>query len=126
MRQTWQRWLALSACGALVSCATTGDPVSTGRGGHATPSRGSVVTGAELMRERSDETLLDALRHFRPFFLKTRGSTPLVMIDGATPQALGMLETVHTSAVSDVTLIRPPSLFDCCRHVLFVRLRHPQ
>ena len=101
-----RRWLAgWSASGLLFGCTTPfGSPAKPQ--GAAIASEAPSVTAADLFADGWDATVLDALRRYRPLFLRSRGVVPMVTIDGAPPANLSILETLTVSAICDVRLLR--------------------
>jgi hypothetical protein len=80
-----------------------------------------MATAADISEVGRDDTLLQALQRHRPLFLKSRGSAPMVSIDGAPVLDLSHLETLRVSAIKEVRLLRAPSEYSGHRDVLFVR-----
>lgn len=99
-RSTRPAWVLAAALS--VSCATTPQsrrPIS--------PTASEVVSSVDLARAAvSDESLMSALRRLRPGFLRTRGSTPLVVVGGAPPADLSVLEAIKASEVEEARLVR--------------------
>ena len=69
-------------------------------------SASTVVTAQELARLVRQGSLLDALERLRPFWLVSRGTTPLISIDGSPLAELSLLRTIPASAVREVRLQR--------------------
>lgn len=114
------RWPArLAGLLMVVSCATGSR--GTGVRPAAMNSLDPVATATDISESGRDDSLLQALRRFRPLFLKSRGSTPVITIDGAPVMDISFLGTLRVSAIVEVRLMRAPSLYSGDRDVLFVR-----
>lgn len=103
MLRRWQWWVP--ACSLCMGCATGGGPSREPRIARPTSPVPS-VTAAELSRNSRDESLLTALRRYRPQFLMSHGAAPMVTIDGSPLAELSLLETLRVSAISEVRLLR--------------------
>lgn len=103
MARRWQWWV--SACSLCMGCATGGGPSREPWIAQPTSLVPS-VTAAELSRNSREESLLAALRRYRPQFLMARGAVPMVTIDGSPLGELSILETLRVSAISEVRLLR--------------------
>lgn len=113
--------LGLATVGLCAACATPG---GSARRAPVVPMRqADVATATELARDGTEDSLLAVLRRFRPLFLGSRGSRPLVSVDGLPLTELSVLESIRVSTVSEVRLVRAPSAADCCRVVLLVTRR---
>lgn len=98
----------LALTGLAAGCATqrpaTRVPSEPG------PSSASVVvTDQELARLLTQGSLMDALQQLRPFWLTSRGTPPLVSVDGSTPSELSLLRLIPVSTVREVRLERSSS-----------------
>ena len=120
MRGYWKRWLEMAGCALCLGCAS-GAIRERPQGPHSR-SLESLVTGVELARGGTDETLFGALRRYRPLYLRSHGAAPLVSIEGEPPLDLSVLNTLRSSEVLQVSVLRAPTLFDCCRDILLVLL----
>ena len=52
---------------------------------------------------------MSLLQQTRPWFVRSRGSTPMVIVDRSAPMELSVLETLPARDVLDVTLVRASS-----------------
>jgi hypothetical protein len=75
----------------------------------APPTARDVISGSELARSASGSSVLVALRLTRPWFLASRGSTPVVSIDGSPPVELSLLSAIPVTDVIEVRLLRATS-----------------
>jgi hypothetical protein len=98
--------LAFVAYAAAVGCGVTRSRVTTGRETVASLYSDTLVTAAELSRMPSDETLMQALRHVRPRFLGSSRGMPMVVVEGAPPAEMAVLETIRVAQVAEVKLVR--------------------
>jgi hypothetical protein len=98
--------LALS--GLAAGCAPH-RPAALGSTEGSTTSPSDIVTSQELARLVRQGSLMDALQQLRPFWLGTRGTPPLVSLDGSTPTELSYLRQIPASTVLDVRLQRASS-----------------
>jgi hypothetical protein len=98
----------LAIAGLAAGCAThsaeTRRPSET-----ASSSASVVVTGQGLARLVRQGSLMDALQQLRPSWLATRGTPPLVSVDGSTPTELSYLRLIPVSTVHEVRLQRASS-----------------
>ena len=69
----------------------------------------TLVTAEELSRVGPGQTLLDALRGIRPSWLVSRGSQPMVSVDGAPATDIGILRTLLVTHAHDLRLHRSTS-----------------
>jgi hypothetical protein len=72
-------------------------------------STNALVTRQELARFVRQGALMDALQQLRPFWLGTRGTPPLVSVDGSTPTEMSYLRQIPVSTVDEVRLQRSSS-----------------
>ena len=98
--------LALTSLAA--GCATH-RPTTRGSNDADGASPSAVLTGEELARFVKRGSLMDALQQRRPFWLATRGSPPLVSVDGSAPSELSTLRLIPVSTVREVRLQRSSS-----------------
>jgi hypothetical protein len=101
--------LALVASALSIGCMASLSSAPEPRRAAESFSPNMVVTGAELSRDGRDESLLNALRRQRPWFLGSRGTMPMVVVDGSPAAELSVLETIRVSAISEVQLLRASS-----------------
>ena len=104
-RRLW--CLMLAAC--CVGCARAEVPVkrSLVRPG---PSNSTFLSGPELTSLGISGNLLSALQQARPWFLRSRGSTVMVIVDRSAPMDVSVLESLSVRETLDVTLVRASSL----------------
>ena len=95
-------WLVL-AC--LTSACATNSP----RRGHGMAYSATLVTAEELSRVGPGQTLLEALRGIRPSWLVSRGSQPLVSVDGAPATDLAILSTLLVTYAHELRFHRSTS-----------------
>ena len=69
----------------------------------------TLVTAEELSRVGPGQTLLEALRGIRPSWLVSRGSQPLVSVDGAPATDLAILSTLLVTYASELRFHRATS-----------------
>ena len=100
--------LALVAQVCCVACTMAGTHSQETRRSSAM-SGSTTVTAADFTRVEAQGSLMNALRQTRPWFLGSRGSTPMVVIDGSGPTELSILESLPARGVLDVTLARASS-----------------
>jgi hypothetical protein len=102
-----RRTLSVLAAASLVSgCA------AQAASSHAANDRGSagtVVTFQELAGIARQGTLLEALQQLRPEWLRSRGATAGVSVDGGAPGDLELLRMIPTSTVREVRFERASS-----------------
>jgi hypothetical protein len=72
-------------------------------------SASTVLTSKDLGRLVRQGSVMDALERLRPFWLVSRGTTPLVSIDGSSPADVSLLRTIPVSVVREVRLLRSSS-----------------
>lgn len=120
MTTMWMRAICAVLGSLSTACTTPGGPLRPHRA--ATPPRADVITALQLSREETDDSLLAVLRRSRPGFLRSRGSDPLLSVDGGPLTELSLLALIQASTVAEVRLVRAPSPLDCCRAVLLVQL----
>jgi hypothetical protein len=84
-------------------------PAARGSSEAGTTSPSDILTNQELARLVRQGSLMDALQQLRPFWLGTRGTPPLVSLDGSTPTELSYLRQIPVSTVHEVRLQRASS-----------------
>ena len=67
------------------------------------------LTSDELMQLEPQRSLMSALQRSRPWFLRSRGSTPLVIVDGSPVTGSSILEALMVRDILDVRLVRASS-----------------
>ena len=100
---------ALAAVSLAAGCATVGGPSRRSDEVQVGASASAVVTAQELGRLMTQGSLLDALERLRPYMLTSRGTKPLVSVDGSPPSELSLLHMIPASAVREVRLLRSSS-----------------
>jgi hypothetical protein len=98
--------IALAAAGMVAGCVTG---AANARGGADRTWANTVVTTQELDGIPQRGSLLDALKRLRPDWLRSRGGTPYVSVDGAPPTELSLLETIPASTIREVRIERASS-----------------
>jgi hypothetical protein len=95
------------AIGVLATgCATHAGTPSSHRSTIGAPAS-TMVTAEELTRVTPQGSLMDVLARVRPSFtLRSRGTTPLVSVDGSPPTDLSVLQTIDVSVVREVRMQR--------------------
>ena len=91
--------------GACVNRST----ISQGEQRAVPDDRSTRVTAAELSRYAGGQSLLEALRRLRPTFLDSRGSHPMVTVDGSAAGDQSILSTIPVSHVFEVRLVKAGS-----------------
>ena len=104
-----RRILSLLAIAGLAAGCATHSPATRRPSETASPSASVVVTAQELARLVRQGSLMDALQQLRPSWLATRGTPPLVSVDGSTPTELSYLQLIPVSTVHEVRLQRASS-----------------
>jgi len=99
------------AIGVLATgCATHAGVTPSSRAPTTGAAASTVVAAEELARLAPQGSLMDALARVRPsFMLRSRGTTPLVSVDGSHPAELSLLRTIDVSVVREVRLQRSSS-----------------
>jgi hypothetical protein len=98
--------IVLAVAGLAAGCATR--PV-TSLDATSRFSEGTVLTADELGKVPRQGSLMEAMERLRPQWLTSRGATPWVVIDGAPPAELSVLQIVQASEVREVRLERSAS-----------------
>jgi hypothetical protein len=98
--------IVLAVAGLVAGCATR--PV-TSRDAMSRFSEGTVLTAEELGKIPRQGSLMEAMERLRPQWLTSRGATSWVVIDGAPPAELSVLQIVQASDVREVRLERSSS-----------------
>jgi len=93
----------------VLACLTSACATNSTRRGHGMAYSASLVTAEELSRVGPGQTLLEALRGIRPSWLVSRGSQPLVSVDGAPATDLAILSTLLVTYASELRFHRATS-----------------
>src|SRR5688572_17595156 len=103
--------IGVLAIGVLATgCGTHAGVTPSSRAPTIAAAASTVVAGEELARVAPQGSLMDALARARPsFMLRSRGTTPLVSVDGSAPAELSVLRMIEVSAVREVRLQRSSS-----------------
>ena len=101
------RWRHQAALLLLVAVACVNASRAERRGVSAESN--ARVTAAELSRYADGQSLMEALRRLRPFFLVGRGSPPAVSVDGGAAVDQSILSTIRASEVFEVRLVKAGS-----------------
>ena len=105
-RIAWNVLFAMALGTLFMSCASTPNGRSASDAARFRGFNGDAVTGSEL-RAEPESSLLTALEAVRPHFLRSRGSTPAVSIDGSPPTTdLSVLRWIQVGEVREVRLVR--------------------
>jgi hypothetical protein len=101
----WKALLNAITVTFLAGCVSAYSPGSS-PDAHFPDAAGDVVTTVELRRLDQGLSVMDALEHVRPMFLRSRGSVSTASIDGAPPTDLSVLQTIRVAEVSGIRLVR--------------------
>ena len=72
-------------------------------------SAGTLLLAQELAGITQQGTLMDALQRLRPGWLRARGASPMVSVDGGPAMELSSLRLISASLVREVRLERSTS-----------------
>lgn len=100
-------WCLMLAAGC-VGCARAEVPVKKPLVKPGPPSS-TFLSGPELTSLGTQGSLMSALQQARPWLLRSRGSTLMVIVDRSAPMDLSVLETLSVRETLDVTLVRASS-----------------
>jgi hypothetical protein len=100
---------ALLLIGCVIGCTQASIPHTNPGRPRLTSSDASAVTGLELAHAAQSGDLMAMLQRMRPSFLRTRGATPIVSIDGVVFADLSVLRTIQVADVCAVRLRRGTS-----------------
>jgi hypothetical protein len=104
-RTAWRRLLNAIAVTFLAGCVSTFSPGSA-PDAHLPDAAGGVLTTVELRRLDQALSVMSALEHVRPMFLRSRGSVSTASIDGTPPTELSVLQTIRVADVREIRLVR--------------------
>jgi hypothetical protein len=99
---------ALAFAGGTTGCASQSSELRRPREA-TTRAPSTVVTATEIGRVGLRGTVMDAVERIRPAWLLSRGSSPLVSIDGGAAADLSTLRMIPVSHVRELRLERSSS-----------------
>jgi len=98
--------LTLMVTAASTACASNSAFRSTPEADRAEGPSSDVIASTELQRLSPGLSMMDAVEHARPWFLRPRGSVSTVSIDYSPPADLAVLRTITVGDVREVRLLR--------------------
>ena len=91
----------------LAGCVSAHGP-SSAPDAHFDGTSADVVTTVELRQLDQGLSVMEALEHIRPLFLRSRGSVSTASIDGTAPTELSVLQMIRVAEVAEIRLVRGP------------------
>ena len=92
--------MLMSGCSIRAATTRASEPSSS-------RARSTVLNEDELMGFSQSGSLFDAVQRLRPGWFESRGTTPLVSVDGSPPSDISTLQSIQVVEAKELRLERP-------------------